>query len=68
MVKTQTKPNIVDSAGQCGGRDFGAYGGTKSLQAAKRASNGPCAVLLSIERTVNETVLRISVAPFTLRR
>jgi hypothetical protein len=31
----------------------------------KRTWNGSCAVLLSIERTVNEIVLRIRVAPFT---
>jgi hypothetical protein len=29
----------------------------------RRKERGPCAVLHSIERTVNETVLRISVAP-----
>jgi hypothetical protein len=29
----------------------------------KRAWNGPCAVLLSIERTVNETVLGANVGP-----
>ena len=35
----------------------------KSLQAAKRALERACAVLLSIEGTVNEKVLRTSVAP-----
>jgi hypothetical protein len=30
---------------------------------AKRVSNGPCAVLLSIERTVSETFLGINGVP-----
>jgi hypothetical protein len=34
----------------------------------KRTWNGSCAVLLSIERTENETVLKTSVALFTPRR